>query len=141
MNTFRGDEDSILNSNIIGELGCPVYSMLATICSIEDMTLSDIMCWVRVNPELDSAIRRISGERSNLELVCTQFYFMARRRFAIAHKEVLEQQVEQLENNLQHLHFKNTAVLKKLIGRKKRLLRLVELANQESTNQESTNQE
>lgn len=136
---FLGKRDAILQNRLYESVGFELFTLIATVSNIESVNLSDFLNWSVSCPELDASIQKNTNEAMNLENFLLQTFTNIKTKYAQKHKLILQSEIDELENNLVGLSFKKTSILQRILGQKKRLLRLGLLADQrESETQESS---
>ena len=137
---FFGTENATMENNLYKVIGYDIMTLLVIVSNLEAVRVSDLLNWSINVPELDEKIRQVTHEHLDLEGFLVQLFTNMKTRYAKKHQDVLQSEICELEANLRSLRFKNTSILERILGHKKRLLRLGQLA---SENQEpsSENQE
>ena len=138
---FFGTTNTMMENNLYRTIGYDIMALIVIVSNIEAVRVSDLLNWSISCPELDERIRRVTHEQLDLEGFLVQTFTNIRTSYAKKHQAVLQSEICELEANLRSLRFKNTSILERILGHKKRLFRLGQLASESAENQEQSSSE
>ena len=125
-----GTANPIMQHYVLEAIGFELYALLLIVSNLEGVKLSDVLNWSISCPELDKKLKMASHEQIDLEHFVIQTFTNVKTHYARKHKLILQSEIDELEKNLQSLRFKNTSILQRILGNKKRLIRRGLLAEQ-----------
>jgi hypothetical protein len=129
---FVGSSDNIIFNNVIKTVGQPLISFLLKVLKTEHgLSLSELLTWVCENDELDLMIKTLTNEHLTLESFMIQMYFSVKKSYVTDKQESIRRDLEELDICLQKNIMSENKCLIKIIGEKRRLLRLITASDDE----------